>query len=130
MEDGSKEEQSGCEVGMPSCVKGSRWQVHVYQVKSGPFAIALDKEYGRYAAIRKVNKDFGETRGKITLSPFCWRAAGVAYRAGHNNPNWHFLLHKRCFTYWILLIVDACIMYSHGCCIQAVCMDGTFQRKM
>jgi len=29
MEYDSKEEKSGCEVGMPSCVKGSRWQVHV-----------------------------------------------------------------------------------------------------
>ena len=99
--------------------------------KSGPFAIALDKEYGRYAAIRKVNKDFGETRGKIIVSPVCWRAAGVSYRAGHNNSNWHFLLQKRCFTYWILLnTVDVCIMYSHVCCIQSVYGRNVSAKKM
>jgi len=52
-----------------------------------------------------------------------------AYRAGHNDPNWHFLLHKEyCALYWILHKHSGC-MYSHGCCIQTVCMDGTLQRK-
>ena len=34
----------------------------------GLFAIAPDKEYGHYAAIRKVKKDFGGTRGEIVFS--------------------------------------------------------------
>jgi len=33
----------------------------------GLFAIAPDKEYGHYAAIRKVKKDFGGTRGEIVF---------------------------------------------------------------
>jgi len=45
------------------------WQTD--RKEHGPFAISPDKEYGRNyprdSAIRKVNKDFGETRGEIVF---------------------------------------------------------------
>jgi len=76
------------------------------------FAIAPDKEYGRYAAIRKVKKDFGGTRSEIVFITCLLARSRRRHWAGHNNPKWHFLLHKKyCTVYWILHKHSGCIVY-------------------
>ena len=68
---------------------------------------------------------------KSFLSLVCWRAAGVGIGLAIITRNGTFYYTRNIVQYtgYCINTADVSCTY-HGCCIQTVCMDGTFQRKM